>query len=133
MEYQHFHIGIRVDEIVTIAHNSSDKYPTKYHLRSGVVINTTGEWESNVKIVNNILNHNERVRREVTKGLDQLKRDVDFHELTLSRIKSAIDLFRRQSGVDGDIADIVAWVQEDKQYMTKPMREKLARILGVSE
>ena len=60
MPKQFFHIGIAVDEIVNIAPNNSTKYPTKYTLRNGSSVTTTGDWVDNVKAVEKIKLNNWR-------------------------------------------------------------------------
>lgn len=56
---KHFHIGIRVSEIVSIAPTQGKdaiEYPTSYTLKSGLVTKTTGDWKENVRKVEAILN-----------------------------------------------------------------------------
>ena len=60
---KYFHKGIRVEDIVNIgpvAVTPHQPYPTRCTLRNGMKVLVMGDWRSNVKAIEKILNANRK-------------------------------------------------------------------------
>lgn len=114
-----FHIGIRVDEIVSIFPNKdekADEWPTSYTLRSGSRCSTTGDWLANVAKVEALLNEDRYSVEELAaarRSLADVELQIKQQKATLASLKSAT------ASTDG-LAQIVAALgpvfRKERQY-----------------
>lgn len=100
-----FHIGIRIDAILTVGPSKDPKFPTSFVLTGGERVTTTGKWDANVA---------------------HIERKLIEHERALARIRSS------RGGIDElDIAalgHLVSGLRGKKTYLTSSERQLLNRI-----
>lgn len=53
---KHFYMGIRIDKITNVCPSGDHEFPTEYQIEGGRIELTNGDWRSNVRAIENILN-----------------------------------------------------------------------------
>lgn len=97
---KHFHIGIRIDDIVCVTRSTDKDFPTSYTLRNGHRVTTMGEWDNNVAAIEKALLSNLDEARSPLRGVSQF-----------------------------DIQDMRDWLSGQKAYMVRSERDALRRLL----
>jgi hypothetical protein len=118
-----FHIGIRVDEIISIGARDDSKFPTRYDLRGGKVINSTGDWKENIRLVNDKLSALESVRDDragLQYEIAALKSEIA--QLTIAKDAAF-------NALESDAEILASWLTGPRNYLRADEREALQRCL----
>lgn len=136
-----FHVGIRVDEIVSIFPNKGEdakEYKTKYYLRNGSSVSTTGTWEENTAKVERMLTNLESDRERFTDASVQaqlLQGEIANLEIKKKALQEAVQ--EAVNSVFGptptDAQILAAWLIEGRPYMRIDEKEALRRSLSTKE